>query len=158
MFSYFINISESLKKETVFLKDIGKLSLNGEEKVVFEPDNSKNFLKDSFGLSSLNVKRAVRSWRYTCQYGCVSNRRLNGAHLKVKFQRLFEINLVFQTTFTLQVVSNCIVPATRLVKLLSPNQLRSPKIAIFPRCKNWVRLGKIILHVIVCKIGQNAET
>ena len=52
-----INISESLKKETVFLKDIGKLSLNGEEKVVFEPDNSKNFLKDSFGLSSLNVKQ-----------------------------------------------------------------------------------------------------
>ena len=52
-----INISESLKKETVFLKDIGKLSLNGEEKVVFEPDNSKNFLKDSYGLSSLNVKQ-----------------------------------------------------------------------------------------------------
>lgn len=52
-----VNIREILRKEPFIIRDIGKLSLNSEEKFVFEPDHSKNYLKDSFGLSSLNVKQ-----------------------------------------------------------------------------------------------------
>jgi len=52
-----VNIREILRKEPFIIRDIGKLSLNSEEKFVFEPDYSKNYLKDSLGLSSLNVKQ-----------------------------------------------------------------------------------------------------
>ena len=51
-----LKITLSLKKESVFLKDIGELNLNKEENIVFTPFENKNFLKDSFGLAPIYVK------------------------------------------------------------------------------------------------------
>ena len=42
------------KKETVYLKNIGELSLNADQKVLFEPVGSTNYLTSSFGLTAVN--------------------------------------------------------------------------------------------------------
>ena len=55
--SLVIKIIQTLNKEKYFLKDIGELSLSKEKKIIFNPYHSKNYLKDSFGLSPLNVKQ-----------------------------------------------------------------------------------------------------
>ena len=51
-----LKITLSLKKDSIFLKDIGELNLNKEENIVFTPFQNKNFLKDSFGLSPVFIK------------------------------------------------------------------------------------------------------
>ena len=51
-----LKITLNLKKESVLLKDIGELNLNKEENIVFNPLQTKNFLKDSFGLSPIFIK------------------------------------------------------------------------------------------------------
>lgn len=52
-----IKITQTLKKEKYSLKEIGELSLSSENKIIFSPYFSKNYLKDSFGLSPLSVKQ-----------------------------------------------------------------------------------------------------
>lgn len=42
------------KKETVYLKNIGELTLNTDQKIVFEPVGSTNYLTSSFGLTTIN--------------------------------------------------------------------------------------------------------
>ena len=51
-----LKISLSLKKESVLLKEIGELNLNKEGNIVFTPFKTKNFLKESFGLSPVYIK------------------------------------------------------------------------------------------------------
>lgn len=49
-----------LQNNTIFVKNIGSLSLNKEQKIIFEPLESNNYLASSFGLESLyspSVKR-----------------------------------------------------------------------------------------------------
>ena len=55
-----LKITLNLKKESVFLKDIGELNLNKEENIVFTPLQTKNFLKDSFGLSPIFIKELTQ--------------------------------------------------------------------------------------------------
>lgn len=54
--------SELTKTNTLLLRNIGKLSLNTENNLVFEPIESMNYLTDAFGLASFvspPVKREV---------------------------------------------------------------------------------------------------
>ena len=55
-----LKIALNLKKESVLLKDIGELNLNKEENIVFTPLKTKNFLKDSFGLSPIFIKELTQ--------------------------------------------------------------------------------------------------
>ena len=55
-----LKITLNLKKESVLLKDIGELNLNKEENIVFTPLQTKNFLKDSFGLSPIFIKELIQ--------------------------------------------------------------------------------------------------
>ena len=55
-----LKITLNLKKESVLLKDIGELNLNKEENIVFTPLKTKNFLKDSFGLSPIFIKELIQ--------------------------------------------------------------------------------------------------
>ena len=55
-----LKITLNLKKESVLLKDIGELNLNKEENIVFSPLKTKNFLKDSFGLSPIFIKELTQ--------------------------------------------------------------------------------------------------
>ena len=55
-----LKIALNLKKESVLLKDIGELNLNKEENIVFNPLQTKNFLKDSFGLSPIFIKELTQ--------------------------------------------------------------------------------------------------
>ena len=55
-----LKITLNLKKESVLLKDIGELNLNKEENIVFTPFQTKNFLKDSFGLSPIFIKELTQ--------------------------------------------------------------------------------------------------
>lgn len=55
-----LKITLNLKKESVLLKDIGELNLNKEENIVFNPLKTKNFLKDSFGLSPIFIKELTQ--------------------------------------------------------------------------------------------------
>lgn len=55
-----LKITLNLKKESVLLKDIGELNLNKEENIVFIPLKTKNFLKDSFGLSPIFIKELTQ--------------------------------------------------------------------------------------------------
>lgn len=55
-----LKITLNLKKESVLLKDIGELNLNKEENIVFNPLQTKNFLKDSFGLSPIYIKELTQ--------------------------------------------------------------------------------------------------
>jgi hypothetical protein len=55
-----LKITLNLKKESVLLKDIGELNLNKEENIVFSPLQTKNFLKDSFGLSPIFIKELTQ--------------------------------------------------------------------------------------------------
>ena len=55
-----LKITLNLKKESVLLKDIGELNLNKEENIVFNPLQTKNFLKDSFGLSPIFIKELTQ--------------------------------------------------------------------------------------------------
>ena len=50
------------KNEALTLKNIGKLSLNSENSLVFEPIDNLNYATDSFGLTSFispKIKREV---------------------------------------------------------------------------------------------------
>ena len=49
------------KNETLYLKNIGELQLNIENKIIFEPIGSTNYLTSSFGLSSILVSNVKRS-------------------------------------------------------------------------------------------------
>ena len=51
-----VKINHTLKQAPFKLKDIGELSLSNENKIIFNPSDSKNYLKESFGLSSINIK------------------------------------------------------------------------------------------------------
>ena len=55
-----LKITLNIKKESVLLKDIGELNLNKEENIVFTPLKTKNFLKDSFGLSPIFIKELTQ--------------------------------------------------------------------------------------------------
>jgi len=55
-----LKITLNLKKESVLLKDIGELNLNKEENIVFNPLQTKNFLKDSFELSPIFIKELTQ--------------------------------------------------------------------------------------------------
>ena len=55
-----LKITLNLKKESVLLKDIGELNLNKEKNIVFNPLQTKNFLKDSFGLSPIFIKELTQ--------------------------------------------------------------------------------------------------
>jgi hypothetical protein len=55
-----LKITLNFKKESVLLKDIGELNLNKEENIVFTPLKTKNFLKDSFGLSPIFIKELIQ--------------------------------------------------------------------------------------------------
>ena len=55
-----LKITLNLKKESVLLKHIGELNLNKEENIVFTPLKTKNFLKDSFGLSPIFIKELTQ--------------------------------------------------------------------------------------------------
>ncbi|HEU4497032.1 MAG TPA: SPOR domain-containing protein [Flavobacterium sp.] len=48
------------QNKTVILKNIGQLSLNAEENLVFEPDSSLNYLTQSFGLGTFISPRIAR--------------------------------------------------------------------------------------------------
>ena len=47
------DIAKKLEKGTYLLEGIGVISLNDENKLVFEPDENANFLTESFGLSPI---------------------------------------------------------------------------------------------------------
>lgn len=54
------NWNLELQKNTIAIKNIGSLSLNKEQKIIFEPIESTNYLASSFGLESFqspSVKR-----------------------------------------------------------------------------------------------------
>lgn len=53
----------SLKKEELELENIGSFNLNSEGKLIFEPNNTVNYLTSSFGLSSY-VSPAVKRIAY----------------------------------------------------------------------------------------------
>jgi nucleoid DNA-binding protein len=48
------------KGESLQLKNIGKLYLNGEHNLVFESADSLNYLKEAFGLTSIPIKSLMR--------------------------------------------------------------------------------------------------
>lgn len=43
------------RKETIYLKNIGELSYNSDQKIIFEPIGSTNYLTSSFGLSAVQA-------------------------------------------------------------------------------------------------------
>lgn len=49
------NWKEDLKKSSIQVASVGKLSLNEENQITFEPNPDSNFLTESFGLSSVNA-------------------------------------------------------------------------------------------------------
>lgn len=50
----------TLQKETILLKSIGTISLNSENKIVFEPIETTNYLASSFGLSEFQSSAIKR--------------------------------------------------------------------------------------------------
>ena len=48
------------KSETVYLKNIGELALNEEQKIQFEPVGSTNYLTSSFGLTAVMANALTR--------------------------------------------------------------------------------------------------
>ncbi|HLW39775.1 MAG TPA: SPOR domain-containing protein [Brumimicrobium sp.] len=53
------------RKETVYLKNIGELSHNIEQKIVFEPIGSTNYLTTSFGLTAVQTSVVARAEEQT---------------------------------------------------------------------------------------------
>ena len=49
--------TKKIKSETLVLKNIGELYLNGEDKIIFIPSNEFNHLKESFGLSPIFISQ-----------------------------------------------------------------------------------------------------
>jgi len=49
-----------LQNEVILINKIGNLSLNEEQKIIFEPLNTTNYLTSSFGLDSLNSSAIKR--------------------------------------------------------------------------------------------------
>lgn len=52
-------------KDVLYLKNIGELSLNNEQKVVFEPIGSTNYLTSSFGLTAVAASGISRNQKET---------------------------------------------------------------------------------------------
>lgn len=52
-------------KDVLYLKNIGELSLNNEQKVVFEPIGSTNYLTSSFGLTAVAASGISRNQEET---------------------------------------------------------------------------------------------
>jgi len=52
-------------KEIVYLKNIGELSLNSEQKIQFEPVGSTNYLTSSFGLTAVMATALTREQQPT---------------------------------------------------------------------------------------------
>lgn len=52
-------------KEIVYLKNIGELSLNSEQKIQFEPVGSTNYLTSSFGLTAVMATALTREQQAT---------------------------------------------------------------------------------------------
>jgi len=52
-------------KEIVYLKNIGELSLNSEQKIQFEPVGSTNYLTSSFGLTAVMATALTREQQST---------------------------------------------------------------------------------------------
>jgi len=52
-------------KEIVYLKNIGELSLNSEQKIQFEPVGSTNYLTSSFGLTAVMATALTREQQLT---------------------------------------------------------------------------------------------
>ncbi len=52
-------------KEVVYLKNIGELSLNSEQKIQFEPVGSTNYLTSSFGLTAVMATALTREQQPT---------------------------------------------------------------------------------------------
>ena len=53
--------NSQLKTGTVFIDNIGKITLNKERQLIFEPINSVNYLTSSFGLSTYNTPAVTRN-------------------------------------------------------------------------------------------------
>ena len=50
-----------LKSNVVFIENVGRISLNKEHQLIFEPLNSVNYLTSSFGLSTYNSVAVTRN-------------------------------------------------------------------------------------------------
>lgn len=50
-----------LKSETVFIENVGKIVLNKEHQLVFEPSTSVNYLTDAYGLTSYTTPAVSRN-------------------------------------------------------------------------------------------------
>lgn len=55
-----IKWKNELQSGSIYLENIGTLSLNEEKQIVFEPDVTTNYLTSAFGLSSLNSSKVSR--------------------------------------------------------------------------------------------------
>lgn len=54
------NWKNQLKTESIIVAKVGTLTLNEEQKVIFEPNTSSNFLTESFGLAEVTVTTVER--------------------------------------------------------------------------------------------------
>ena len=54
-----------LQTEKVVLENLGELSLSSENKIIFEPKNTINFLTSSFGLSNFTTENITREAKVT---------------------------------------------------------------------------------------------
>ena len=55
-----VNWKRTISKEPLFIKDIGELSYNIDENLVFKPDLDSNHFVESFGLSPIYVNRVEK--------------------------------------------------------------------------------------------------
>ncbi|PQJ21818.1 SPOR domain-containing protein [Tenacibaculum sp. SG-28] len=53
--------NEEVKIKTLVLASIGSIGLSKDQKLIFEPDQTSNFLKEAFGLSEAGVTEIQRS-------------------------------------------------------------------------------------------------
>jgi hypothetical protein len=60
-----IKWKKKLQTEKVVLENLGSLSLNIENKIIFEPESTTNFLTSSFGLSNFSSQNIARSAKAT---------------------------------------------------------------------------------------------
>ena len=49
----------SLKNESIELSKIGVISLDSEEKLIFQPSTAQNYLTSSFGLTTFNSSAVI---------------------------------------------------------------------------------------------------
>ena len=70
-----IKWKKKLQTEKVVLENLGSLSLNTENKIIFEPENKINFLTSSFGLSTFTSESISRTIEETQTIVPISNNK-----------------------------------------------------------------------------------